>query len=169
MGKIALVVALFATALLPPAPAAQARCADVRVPLRNLKLEAKWKRPRVRIGDTAVLKIHVTRTAEEDPVTEEGIPYPNGRPMNEPVEGVELGLGLYIGDVFFNGGAISNAAGRADLPVKIHSHAEPGTGTISLYAEKRHTPPDFPSPSCRVIVYEWAHIEPNPKLDVVRP
>lgn len=151
----------------PYIPTAEARCADVRVPLRNLKLEAKWVDKTVRVGETAVLKVRVSRTADEDPVTDEGIPYPTGRPMNEPVEDVELGLGLFVGNVYLNGGALSDTDGRAKVPVQIRSFTRPGRGSTSLYGEKRHTPPDFPSPSCRVVVFEWGELNPGPNLEVI--
>lgn len=149
-------------------PAVSGRCSDVSVPLRNFKVEAKWAKSTVRIGQTATLKVLVTRTAEEDPVTQEGHPYPTGRPMDEPAEDVALGLSMLIGDTFLNSGGVTNANGKADVKIKIKSYAKPGVGNSRIYAEKKLTPPDFPSSACRVIVYEWGKLDPAPKLKVVR-
>ena len=150
----------------PSAPSAQAHCADVKVPLRNLKIEAKWADKTVRVGDTARLKLHVTRTADEDPVTEE--PWPTGRPMEEPVEGVELGLALFVGNVYLNGAGFTDAEGGAVIPVRIQSYTRAGTGRTFIYGEKMHTPPDFPSPTCRVQIYEWGALDPGPILKIGR-
>lgn len=147
---------------------AAGRCADVRVPLRNLKLEAKWQKPTVSIGDAAKLQVLVTRTAEEDPVTDEGHPWPTGRPMEEPVEGAVIGISMLVGDVFLSGGDVTNADGEAVVKVKIGSYTKPGVGNSRLYAEKVHTPPNFPSPSCRLMVFEYGTLDPAPKLKVVR-
>lgn len=149
------------------APVADAHCSDVRVPLRNFKLEAKWADKTVRVGETALLKVRVTRTADEDPVTDDGIPYPTGRPMNEPAEDVELGLALFVGNVYLNGAGLTDADGEAEIPIQIRGFTRPGRGSTSLYGEYRLTPPDFPSPSCRVVVFEWGELNPGPKLEVV--
>ena len=144
------------------------RCSDVRVPLRMFKVEAKWQDPSVSVGDVAELDIVVTRTAEEDPVTEEGTPYPTGRPMDEPAEDVELGIRLLVGDYFLSTGAMTDAEGKATAKVKIPSYVEPGSGKPGVYAEKLLTPPDFPTSACRVLVYEWGYLEAGPKLQVTR-
>ena len=145
------------------------RCSDVNVPIRNFKIEAKWAESTVSIGDTAVIQATVTRTADEDPVTDEGQPYPTGRPMDEPAEDVVLGISMMVGDVYLNGSnVVTDAEGRADVKVKIKSYAKPGTGESRLYGELRHTPYGFPAPSCQVVVFEWGKLDPAPKLKVVR-
>ena len=142
-------------------------CADVSVPIRNFKVEAKWQKPSVSIGDTAVLQVLVTRTAEEDPITEEE-PWPTGRPMEEPVGDVELGMSMLVGNVFLSAGGVTKADGKGDVKVKIQTYTKPGVGHSRVYAELRHTPPNFPAPSCRVVVYEWGELDPAPKLKVTR-
>ena len=170
--RVVTVLGLVAAALISgPAGARDVsgdRCADVRVPLRMFKVEAKWQDPSVKVGDVAELDITVTRTAEEDPVTDDGTPYPTGRPMNEPAEDVELGIRLLLGDYFLSTGAVTDARGKATAKIKILSYVEPGSGRPGVYAEKLITPPDFPSPSCRVIVYEWGYLEAGSKLQVTR-
>lgn len=144
-------------------------CADVTVPLRNFKVEAKWQKSTVSVGDTATMKVLVTRTAEEDPVTDEGHPYPTGRPMDEPAEDVVVGMSMLVGNVFLSSaGAVTNSEGEADVKIKIKNYTRPGIGNSRVYAELVHTPPGFPSPSCRVIVFEWGKLDPAPKLKVVR-
>ena len=146
----------------------EARCADVRVPLRMFKIEAKWQDPSVSVGDVAKLKIAVSRTAEEDPVTDDGEPYPTGRPMNEPAEGVELGIYLIVGDYFLTGAGLSDASGKAVAKIRIEPYVEPGRGVPGVYGEKLITPENFPSPSCRVLVFEWGYLPQGPKLTVTR-
>lgn len=165
---IATLVASLAPGAGVAAPVAGERCADVYVPLRNFKVEAKWERPTVAVGDVAKLQVLVTRTAEEDPVTDEGVPYPTGRPMDEPVEDVSVGISMLVGNVYLNGVGLTNAEGQATVNVKIHAYTKPGVGSSRVYAEKRHTPPDFPSPACRVILLEWGKLDPGPKLKVTR-
>lgn len=150
------------------APAPAPLCADINVPLRNFKVEAKWVKSAVKVGDTARLQVLVTRTAEEDPVTEDGEPYPTGRPMEEPVEDVVLGLSMLVGDIFLAGSGVTNADGKAEVKLKIKSYTKPGTGNSRLYAEKRLTPPNFPASSCRLTVYEYGTLDPVAKLKVVR-
>ncbi|MDP9066755.1 MAG: hypothetical protein M3N53_00210 [Actinomycetota bacterium] len=143
-------------------------CTDVSLPLRNFKIEASWQTPSVSVGDVAKLKVLVTRTADEDPVTDDGVPYPTGRPMNEPAEGVSLGLGFLVGDTFLTAGGLTDANGRAVVKVRIESYARPGTGESTVYGQRNLTPPDFPSPQCRVVIYEWGRLAPGPTLKVVR-
>ena len=143
-------------------------CADIHVPFRNFKVEAKWETPTVSTGETARMRLLVTRTAEEDPVTDDGQPYPTGRPVDEPVDKVTIGMSMRVGNVYLNGEGVTKVDGQAIVKVKIERHTRPGTGISRLYAEKRHSPPDFPAPSCRVLVYEWGRLDPAPKLKVVR-
>ena len=143
-------------------------CADIPLPLRNFKVEAKWQRPTVRIGSVAKMEVSVTRTAEEDPVTEEGVPYPTGRPMDDPVEGVSVGVGLLIRDVSFAAGGTTNADGKVIVKVRIENYAKPGTGSTRVFAKKEAGPPDFPSNACRIVVYEYGVLQPGPELKVIR-
>jgi len=144
---------------------ASAACADVTVPLRMFKIEAKWAKPSYKVGDTAKLKVNVTRTDERDPVTDEGMPWPTGRPIEEPAEGVGLGLALFVGDVYLNAGGITDAAGNAIIPVKIKAYADPGTGVGRLYGEKILIN-DFPDSSCRILIKEYGVLEPIPKVRI---
>ena len=170
--RVAMVVGLLVLAVVSGPAGARAAsddmCSDVRVPLRMFKVEAKWKDASVRVGDVAELDVTVTRTAEEDPVSDDGIPYPTGRPMNEPAEGVELGVRLLVGDYFLSTSGLTDADGKATAKVKILSYVEPGSGRPGVYAEKLLTPKDFPTSACRLLVFEWGYLEAGPKLQVTR-
>lgn len=160
------VVLLGATHLVGPAlTPASAGCADVTVPLRTFKLEAKWTKSSYKIGSVAKLQVTVTRTADEDPVTEEGMPWPTGRPADEPAEGVNLGVALFVGEVYLNGGAVTDASGKATVPVKIESYAKPGTGNGRVYGEKILID-DFPDSSCRVLIKEFGNLDPIDKVKI---
>ena len=143
-------------------------CSDISQPLRNFKVEAEWTKSKVQIGKIAKMNVFVTRTAEEDPVTEDGMPYPNGRPMDDPVEGVSVGVGVLIDDVFLAAGGMTDADGKAVIKVLIQDHAKPGTAITRIFAKKEMTPPDFPSSACRVVVYEYGILQPGPEIKVVR-
>ena len=141
-------------------------CADISAPLHNFKVEAKWQKPKAKIGSVAKMDVYVERTAETDPVT--GMPYPNGRPMDEPVADVSVGVGLLVDEVFFAAGGVTDAEGKVTVKVKIESYAKPDTGITRVFAKKDHTPPDFPSSSCRVVVYEYGQLQPGPELKISR-
>lgn len=141
-------------------------CFDISQPLHNFKVEAKWQKPTAKIGSVAKMDVYVERTAETDPAT--GSPWPNGRPIVEPVADVSVGVGLLIGDVFFAAGGLTGADGKVTVKVKIESYAKPGTGITRVFAKKDQTPPDFPSSSCRVVVYEYGQLQPGPELKISR-
>lgn len=171
--KAALVALPLALLLLPSnAPFIGAEtasaCADITQPLRNFKVEAKFQKPVAKIGGVAKMEVLVTRTADEDPVTEDGQPYPTGRPMDDPVEGASIGVGLLIDDVFFAAGGTTDAEGKATVKVKIEKYAKPGKGITRVFAKKELTPPDFPSSACRVVVYEYGVLQPGPELKITR-
>ena len=141
-------------------------CADISQAIHNFKVEAEWQKPKVRIGSVAVMNILVERTAETDPAT--GSPWPNGRPVVEPVEGASVGVGLLINDVFLAAGGTTDAEGKVTVKIKIEKYVKPGTGISRVFAKKDRTPPDFPSSACRVVVYEYGQLQPGPELKVVR-
>lgn len=141
-------------------------CADISQPILNFKVEAKWEKPNAKVGSVAKMKIFVTRTADQDPVTL--APYPTGRPMEEPVSDVSIGVGLLVDDVFLAAGAMTDAEGRAVIKVPIERYVKPGTGISRVFAKKDITPPDFPSSSCRVVVYEYGVLQPGPEIKITR-
>jgi hypothetical protein len=143
-------------------------CADVSLPLRNFKVEAKWQSPKVKIGSMAKVDVLVTRTADEDPVTEEGEPWPTGRPMDEPVEDAMVGVGVLVKDVFLAAGGYTDAEGKVTVKIKVEKYTKPGDAISRIFAKKDITPADFPSSSCRVVVYEYGQLQPGPGLEITR-
>jgi hypothetical protein len=137
---------LVATCLATLAPAAAAgtpaycaaKGADVTVPVRSFHIEWKWDKKSYKIGQTAKLSATVTRPSDKDPVSDEGEPLPVDRPTSQPAEGVTVGIGLYIGDVFLSGGGITDAEGKIVAPVKIQNYAKPGSADQTIYAFKRY-------------------------------
>lgn len=146
-------------------PSASASCADVTVPLRTFKIEAKWEKPAYKIGTVAKLRVEVSRTADEDPVTDEGMPWPTGRPADEPAEGVNIGLALFVDDVFLTSGAQTDASGKATIQVRIQNYTKPGIGTGRVYGEKILID-NFPDQSCRVLIKEFGNLNPIDKIKV---
>jgi hypothetical protein len=112
--------------------------ADVTVPVRSFYIDWKWDKKGYKIGQTAKLSVTVTRPSDKDPVSDEGEPLPVDRPTATPAEGVTVGVGLYIGDVFLSGGGTTDAEGKVVAPVKIQKYARPGSADQTIYAFKRY-------------------------------
>ena len=141
-------------------------CADISQAIHNFKVEAEWQKPSAKIGSVAKMDILVTTTADNDPAT--GMPWPNGRPTEDPVEGASVGVGLLINDVFLAAGGVTDAEGKLTIKMKIERYVKPGTGITRVFAKKERTPPDFPSSACRVVVYEYGELQPGPELKITR-
>ena len=156
---------LLSAVAIPTAGAAP--CGDAYVPLRMFKVESKWEKKSYRIGDTAKLKVSVSRVADEDPVTDDGQPWPTGRPIDEPAPDVSMGVGLMVGNVFLTGGAITDADGKATVSVKIEPYTKPGKATSRIYAEKILIK-DFPSSACRIVIKEYGYVDPGPGLTITK-
>lgn len=103
------------------------------VALRTFHLEVKPIKKAYQVGETAKIEITVTRPAHEDPL---GLGQPIDPPFSFPAEGVNVGMGLRIGDVFLFGHAISDADGKAVVRIKIKSYTPAGTATADAYAWK---------------------------------
>ena len=160
-----LLAILLSTLAIPAATAAP--CGDAYVPLRMFKVETKWERKTYAIGDTAKLKVTVSRVADEDPVTDDGQPWPTGRPIDEPAPDVSMGVGLMVGDVYLTGGAVTDQAGKATIPIKIESYTKPGKAASRIYAEKILIK-DFPSSACRIVIKEYGYVDPGPALTITK-
>ena len=89
------------------------------VTFRTLHLEVEQPRTTYKVGETAKIKVTVTRPAKEDPLGE-GTPIE--RPYVEPAPGVMVGVGLYIGNVFLPGAAVTNDEGLAVVRIKIENY-----------------------------------------------
>jgi hypothetical protein len=103
-----------------------------QVALRTFRIEAKPPK-NVEVGGVASIPVVVTRPAEQDPLGQ-GIPTDDLDP--EPAVGINVGVGLLIGDVFFPGFAVTNNAGKATIKIKIENYAKPGRADASFYAWK---------------------------------
>ena len=103
------------------------------VSLRTYHLEAKADKPSYKIGEIAKVHVTVTRPAHEDPFGE-GIPI--DPPQSFPAEGVNVGIGLRIGEVFLFGHNVTNADGKAVVSVKIAGYAPAGKATADVFAWK---------------------------------
>lgn len=104
--------------------------------LRTLYVEAKVKKTVINRGSFAEIEVLVTRPAKEDPLGE-GEPLPVERPVVEPAADVSVGVGVYVGSVFFPGFGISGPDGVAKLRIKMESYAPKNTvADVSIYAWK---------------------------------
>lgn len=167
-----LVACLAAVALGVTAPAASAGVAgancsskanDVTIPIRSFHIEWKWDKKSYKIGQTAKLDMTVTRPAHEDPVTDEGQPLPMEPPASTPADGVTVGVGIYVGDVFLSGGGITDADGKLVAPLKVQPYTKPGTADMTIYAFKRY----LTETRC-VYVQEFAYIKAEKVFKVTR-
>jgi hypothetical protein len=127
----------------PPAAAGNdsacsAKSADVTIPVRSFHIDWKWDKKSYKIGQTAKLSLTVTRPSDKDPVSDDGQPLPVDRPTSAPAEGVTVGVGIYVGDVFLSGGGITDAEGKLVAPVRIQSYTKPGMADQTIYAFKRY-------------------------------
>ena len=83
--------------------------------LRTLNIDITWPKV-VEVGDVAVIKANVTRPAKEDPA---GLGIPMERPYVEPAEGVTVGVGLSIGQVYLPGAGMTDAKGNTTIRIKL--------------------------------------------------
>ena len=111
--------------------------------LRTFRLEVKPDKRSYKVGDVAKIHVTVTRPAEEDPFGQ-GIPL--DPPNTYPAEGVNVGIGLRIGDVFLFGHNVTDAEGHAVVSIKIASYAPAGKATADTYSWYTQ----FDSPCARV-------------------
>jgi len=167
--KCFLVAVVFAAAVAVPArPAASApHCGDVTLRTRTLHIEAEWTRKTYRIGDVAKLKVKVTRPAEEDPATDEGHPLPAPPPESEPAEGIIVGVGVYVGDVYLSGGDVTDANGETVVELRLEDHVRPAKATSRVYASKKHLD-DAPGGQTCVTMEEFGTLDPGPGFTAVR-
>jgi hypothetical protein len=103
------------------------------ISLRDFYIEPSVKKKTVRIGETAVFPVHVSRPAEEDPL-DLGLEMEPG--SIGPVEDANIGVGLLVGDVFLPGFAVTDANGDAVIKVKIENYVKPATVDAAFYSWK---------------------------------
>ena len=121
------------------------------VGVRTYRLEVKPDKKSYNVGDVAKVHVTVTRPAGEDPLGQ-GIPVSS--PEQFPAEGVNVGIGLRVGDVFLFGHSVTDAEGRATVKVKIASYAPAGKASADAYAWKTQVD----SPCARVEENGYAQV-----------
>lgn len=103
------------------------------VALRTYHLEVEPTKKAYRVGETAQINVTVTRPAHEDPAGQ-GIPI--DPPESFPAEGVNVGIGLRIGDVFLFGHSVTDSEGLAKVRIPIKSYTPAGKAMADAYAWK---------------------------------
>ena len=160
----------FLVGLFPFVTPAQAHCGSVEVRVRTFHVEAEWTKKAYRIGEMAKLKVHVTRPSKKDPVTDgDGIDMPAESPVREPVEGATLGLGIFVGDVYLNGGGMTGADGNGVVKVPLPDYTDTGMADTRIYAYLRYFQSDdiIPSNVSCVHFEEYGMLEPGPGIKIL--
>ena len=119
--SLLLALLLLAGASVALTPSAAFACGGVEtLSLKTFHLEVQANKKVYKIGETANIKVTVTRPAEEDPL---GNGIPMERPYVEPAPDVNIGVGLAIGRVFLPGAGITDENGVAIVRIKIERYA----------------------------------------------
>jgi hypothetical protein len=103
------------------------------VALRTLHIEAKVPKKVYKVGEIIKMPVEVTRPAKEDPLGQ-GIPM--DRPYVMPAEGVNLGVGLVIGDVFLPGFGVTDEEGKVTVQIRVEKWVKPAVANASFYSWK---------------------------------
>ena len=104
------------------------------IALRTFHLVIESKKKTYKVGETAIIHATVTRPAHEDPL-QLGVTF--DPPESFPAEGVNVGIGVRVGDVFLFGFDITDANGEADIKVKIQPYTSPGTALVDAFSWER--------------------------------
>ena len=104
------------------------------VVIRSFYVEMKVDKPVWKIGETVIIHSTVTRPAHEDPA---GQHIEIDPPQSEPAAGVNMGIGLRVGDVFLFGSGITDENGKVDVKVKLKPYTTPGNASVDGYAWNR--------------------------------
>jgi hypothetical protein len=166
---VIVVLAAFVVGLFPLVSPAAAHCGAVELQARTFHVEAKWVKKSYRIGEMAKLKVNVTRPSKKDPLTEgEGMDMPTESPVREPVADVTLGLALFVGDVFLNGGGITDADGNGTIRVPLPNYTDTGVADTRVFAFYRYFQSDdiIPSNVSCVHFQEYGMLEPGPVVKI---
>lgn len=85
-------------------------------------------------GDTVKVPVLVTRPAEEDPL---GLGVAAERPVSEPAEDVNVGVGISVGRSFLPGFGITNEEGKTTVLVRIENYVSaPKMAHVRAFAYK---------------------------------
>ncbi len=103
------------------------------VTLRTYHLEVKANKPAYKVGELAKVKVTVTRPAHEDPA---GAGIEQEPPESFPAEGVNVGIGLRVGEVFLFGHSMTNEEGVAMVKIRLKAYTPAGKASADAYAWK---------------------------------
>ena len=101
------------------------------VALKTFHLVIHPQKKAYKVGDVAKIHVNVTRPAKEDPLG-------NGIPMEAPnqmaAEGVSVGVGLRVGDVFLFGASYTDENGDATVKVELKDYTPGGMAIADVFA-----------------------------------
>ncbi len=103
------------------------------VQLRTIHIDAKISKPVYKVGETAIFKLTLTRPAKEDPAGQ-GIPM--DPPTTQPADGVSIGIGLIVGDVYLWGLGMTDQGGKATIRIKLKSYTPAGIAQARAFGKK---------------------------------
>lgn len=121
-----------ALSMLPPAASA-APCGSEVIPLTTFHLDITIPKRSYAVGQSAVFNVTVTRPAHEDPLGQ-GIEMPP--PHSSPAEGVPVGVGLIVDDVYLWGLGRSDAQGKTRIKVPLKSYTPAGMAQARAFAQR---------------------------------
>ncbi len=104
-----------------------------QVVLKTFHVELAMNKKIYRPGDKVKIDVTVTRPAKEDPA---GLGIPMEPPVTQPAEGVDVGAGINIGDVFVYDVTTSDAEGKGQLSVKLPRYTPKGEALIDVLARE---------------------------------
>lgn len=126
------VVAAPSVAAPSPAPCGASGANEI-VQLRTLHVETKISKKVYRVGETAIFKMTVTRPAHEDPLGQ-GVPV--DPPTTQPAEGISIGVGLVVDDVYLWGLGTTDQGGKATIRIKLKSYTPAGMAQARAFGKK---------------------------------
>ncbi len=134
---LSLAIGLISTAIVAAprlATAAPGPCGSIEiVQLRTLHVVAKIPKKVYKVGETALFKLTVTRPAHEDPLGQ-GVPI--DPPTTQPAEGISIGVGLIVDDVYLWGLGITDQGGKATIRIKLKSYTPAGMAQARAFGKK---------------------------------
>ncbi len=128
-GTLAVTTVAASFLLAPSGPAAAHPCEQINV--LAFHIEAKPERDAYSVGETAVIKVKVTRPAHEDPA---GNGIDLDPPESEAAADINVGAGFHVGDSFFFGFGVTNDKGKTELEGDIEEGTDSGEVDVDIYA-----------------------------------
>jgi hypothetical protein len=113
------------------ARAIQGNAMDI-VQARTFTVDVTTKKA-YRIGGKATIDAVVTRPAHRDPL-QAGPEF--DPPASAPADGVNVGIGIHVGDVFVPGFGVTDENGKVTVTIKLPKYMKSGSASIDAYAWK---------------------------------